>query len=632
MVFLDSLKENEITESLKYFSSYWEYFCYILKNPDVYTYKISPHYIIQEIINEIKTNGIRNAENFKLFANQIQCFLNKKELFSEETYSLWIILHEKIISPDKDRNILLHMTESILDKFDSQDYKTLLFNNLYAELRLTTANKDTIKALAGTLIFELLFSGFSLSYIEKLIRDIFSGYSIQIIGSENHFITSYPLKYKSDSNNNEEYIKNASEEMDNLDLSARMNRLLEIIHSPKQEYYFIFYIEGLNFDDKLSFEDIVFYSPNKETMVIDSFDPKNDVFEGANYETGMNVIVLEKCVDTEIGKRNALKRIAQICDVFRLFENSKSNFFINDTYYKILDHNKKMYKGTVGYSNEIVTKFDVIKNKENLEYVKEFSTFLFVNNSIIKSDKEILIDSLHYYRKAFECKRPEDKLLNLWITLERLFLGLNILSEKSKFERINILVRSFLFERFVFQKGWRTYNTINRLLQSKTMHNGVFIPEIDFSKKTQLKANIGEYLQYPTEIELSKFVNEIPEIITEINNGFYIDMLKDTYDFYNNHEISKREIEEILKTLRNELLMIYRQRNQIVHNASFDEIFIDFHINQLKSIVTIIFYDLFKIMNTGKNLEKSVLDIYLHSEQNIYLATKDKEYTFITQL
>lgn len=78
--------------------------------------------------------------------------------------------------------------------------------------------------------------------------------------------------------------------------------------------------------------------------------------------------------------------------------------------------------------------------------------------------------------------------------------------------------------------------------------------------------------------------------------------------------------------------MIYRQRNQIVHNASFDEILIDFHINQLKSITTIIFYDLFKIMKSGKNLEQSVLDIYLNSEQDIYLATKDKEYLFIKKL
>ena len=499
------------------------------------------------------------------------------------------------------------ITQTILKKFNTQEYKTLLFNELYTELQSTTLKKDIIKALTGNLIFECLFSGFSLRAIEKLLRDIFSGYTIQMIGSENHFVTSYPLKYKSNSDDNEEYIRNASIEMDNLNLSVRMNRLLEIITSTEQDYYFIFYIEGLNFEDTLSFIDIVFYNPNKESMVVDNFDPEKDVFEGADYETGMNVIVLEKCVDTEFGKNNALKRIAQICDVFRLFENSKTNFFINDNYYKVLDNNRKMYKGTMGYSKEIVTKFDVIKNKENLEYVKQFSTFLFANNSILKADKEVLIDSLHYYRKAFECKRPEDKLLNLWITLERLFLGLNIIPEKSKFERINILVSSFLFERFIFQKGWRTYNTINRLLQSKTMHNGVFIPEINFSKELQLKANIGEYLQYPIEIKLSKFINEIPNIANEINNCFYIDILNNTYEFYNNHEKAKKEVEGILKILRNELLMIYRQRNQIVHNASFDEILIDFHINQLKSITTIIFYDLFKIMKSGKNLEQSVL-------------------------
>lgn len=632
MVFLDSLNENEITEGLKYFTSYWEYYCYILQNPDVYTSVMTPHYLVKEIMSEIKTNSDKNTENYNFFLNKSELYLAKKSLFPDNIFSLWIILHEKLKESDKDLSIILHLCESLSDSFNSEDYQIYIFNQIKKQILDSNFQKDILENLIEIFIFEYIFHSFSLKYIEKLPRNIFAKYYIQEFENRKHFSTNYPLKTKNTFTNYDDFIIAASNEMDNLNFQIRFNRLIELLNSVQDYYYFIFYIEGICFDEQLDFENITFYNPKKISMVNDEFDPEKDIFDGANYEIGMNVIAKVKCFDIDYGKEIAIKEIEQLCDIFKLFDNSKIKYFLNTTYYKILDDKRSMTMGTLGFSKESISKFDLMKNNDNIPFIKDFVNLLYGKNELSNKDKEILIDILHYYRKATESTRPEDQLLNFWIALEKLFLSYDFTNKKSKFEKVNIIVRSFLIERFIFQRGWRIYNHIDRLLKTKTTHNGYFVSEIDIPVELQLEANIGEHLQYPITIQLSKFVNKISELVKVIDNTFFIDELNKTYAFYYNHEQAKKEIEKNLKDIRNELLMIYRQRNQIVHNATYDETMIKFNIAQIKSITTIVIYDLFKGLKEKKSLDKAILDIYIQAEQDIYLATNDKNYLFIKRL
>ena len=75
--------------------------------------------------------------------------------------------------------------------------------------------------------------------------------------------------------------------------------------------------------------------------------------------------------------------------------------------------------------------------------------------------------------------------------------------------------------------------------------------------------------------------------------------------------------------------MIYRQRNQIVHNATYDKTLIEFNIAQIKSIVLMVLYDLLNGLKKEESLEKIIMDYYIQAEQDIYLATKDDSYLFI---
>ncbi len=98
MIFLEEiLNENEITENLKYFVNYWEFFCNSIENPSVYTTVMTPHYLVREIIDELETNGTDNYSNFRFFQEQNEKFLNNTILFDKDLKSLWILLHEKLM-------------------------------------------------------------------------------------------------------------------------------------------------------------------------------------------------------------------------------------------------------------------------------------------------------------------------------------------------------------------------------------------------------------------------------------------------------------------------------------------------------------------------------------------------------
>lgn len=102
MVFLDDvLNENEITENLRYFVNYWEYFCNLLKNPNPYTTVMTPHYLVKEIKNEFTVNGKENSNNMKYFFELIGVYRKQSYLFDSDINSLWILLHEKFQEPEK---------------------------------------------------------------------------------------------------------------------------------------------------------------------------------------------------------------------------------------------------------------------------------------------------------------------------------------------------------------------------------------------------------------------------------------------------------------------------------------------------------------------------------------------------
>lgn len=476
--------------------------------------------------------------------------------------------------------------------------------------------------MTATIIFQFIFEQYSIKTIKKLITDIFSSYSLY--ERENGKIilhTNYPLVTRFENEDYEEYVKKASDEMNNLTLEKRFDRLYELLISDTQIYYFIFYIKGIFFENKVDFADVSFYNPKISPILDPNNKFENDIFNEEDYEIGMNVIVLQDGKDVISAKSNALKKINKICDFILLYSNLKNQICINEACYRVLDENKKLCSWTTGLSKDYLWRHDVIIDEESENNIINQYQKICNNKNILEHDKDIIFDSLHFYRKAKESDSQEEKLLNYWIALERLFLDFDTF--ESKFDRTCNFVQSILLERFIFQNGWNCYNIIDNLLRT---------PTIQISKELQIKANIGPSLNYPTTIKLQDFVDSIPEIIKYSRNLVANDIMQNVKDFYYNHKFANKEIMNKKEEIRNVLLMIYRQRNQIVHNAKYDNTLIEYNIAQAQSITTIVLSALVNEINEHSSIKDVALDFYIRSEQDIYLATKEHDYLFVEKL
>ena len=629
MVFLeDVLNENEITENLRYFVSYWEYFCNAVEQPSIYTPIMTPHFLVREILNELNTNGTENSSTFKYFFSQNQSFLSKKYLFDEDSYSLWILLHEKL--KEKEVVVIDSIVNKLIQHFSSNEYQVFLFSSLKSIVLSSEAKFDNIKSLTETIIFQFIFEQYSIKTIKKLITDIFSSYSLEKRENEKvYFHTNYPLVTNFENDDYEEYVKKASDEMNNLTLEKRLDRLYKLLINDTQIYYFIFYIKGIFFENKVDFTDVTFYNPKISPVLDPNNKFENDIFNGENYEIGMNVIVKQKGKDIISAKLAAIKKINKTYDFILLHSNLKGKISINDACYRILDENKEFRSWSMGTSKDYLWRHDVIIDEESENKIINKYQKICNNENILEHDKDIIFDSLHFYRKAKESDSQEEKLLNYWIALERLFLDFDTF--ESKFDRTCNFVQSILLERFIFQKGWNCYNIIDNLLRNQFFYRDNMISEIEIPKELQIKANIGPDLNNSI-IKLQNFINSIPEIQQYSKNLVANDIMQNVKDFYYNHKFANKEILNKKEEIRNVLLMIYRQRNQIVHNAKYDNTLIEYNIAQAQSITTIVLSVLVNEINEHFSIKDVALDFYIKSEQDIYLATKEDDYLFVEKL
>lgn len=632
MVFLEEvLNENEITDNLRYFTNYWEYFCKSVEQPTVYTTIMTPQYLAKEIIDELQTNGTNNNSTLKYFLDQNTIFLKEKVLFDIDTYSLWILLHEKLTEKDKNVNILKSIAEKLELKFKSPEYKQFLFDNLKQIIKELENQFNKVKVLTESIIFEFIFEHYSIDSIKKMIRNIFSFYSYDDYGNgDRRFFTNYPLKVKMEKDNYDDYVKKACAEIQNLNLESRVNRLYELLISEPKTWYFIFYLKGICLNKSVTYGDVTFYNPKNEPVIKSENEFENDIFSHADYKIGMNVIVLQAGQDIKNAKIDAVKKIGRICDFFKLFNNSKAKLQLDDSSYRVLFEDKSLYSWAMGNDKNKIGPYDIIRDPESTKDVNNLFEKIYLNENITKNDKSIIFDSLHFFRKAIESDSQEEILLNFWISLERLFLDFDTFS--SKFERTCTFVQAILIERFIFLNGWNCYNLIDNLLKSKTGHRTGFVQEIDFPKELQIKANIGEYLSLPLTIELKKFIDCIPEIKNYSKNLVANDIMQNIYDFYKNHKKAEKEITTKIEEIKSVLLMIYRQRNQIVHNARYDKTLIEYNIAQIKSIVTIVLVDLLNALEHSNSLKDVIMNFYIKYEQDVYLATKDPNYCFMEKL
>lgn len=177
-----------------------------------------------------------------------------------------------------------------------------------------------------------------------------------------------------------------------------------------------------------------------------------------------------------------------------------------------------------------------------------------------------------------------------------------------KIEVIQCLISSnFIFE-YIYELGWEYYNHYSQVAQNK-MFNKINLPD-DLIEKANLLTKEGE------TIYLQKFITHLPEIKKLETNLFLREKIESIIQFYYNNDYSSKIIKMQIKSIEDDLLMTYRYRNLIVHNAHFDNAMLPYYIWKIRDYSGSLIRNLIhRYEKTNEKLSTLLFNIYIEKEK-----------------
>lgn len=550
----------------------------------------SPHILIEDIIVEIEENQFRNKENKKYFYFSLSDFLKNDDVIQNHFKSEFNLLRRDFNS-DK-TNYILTLCKQINQTFKKGVYfqKTL---ELTKEILLDDSEIDInfvkkINYYSQSLIVELIRKSYSLEDVKKFLKNIFDGYHYR----DDRIITNYPhqvnyLDYKQE-NEGIDY-KKAGQEVkciiDNLSYDERIKKLSFYYNKQTEKVKYIFSIKGIIGEIDKTIFNVNFYNINnkrflEQKKIIDSEDLQWHLNENKYIQAAVDVDYLLP----ESSLKYAKSKIENALDILSCYFNINSNVRLNESNFIIINKdNRLIYSSSKKRDGDSFLSYNDAFNlnefERHIDNLEEFS-FLWKSDSNSTTVSKIK-NALHWYRKGEQSNKEADKMLNYWISIENLFnakedIKKDIFSDsnKTKFNLIQEIVACDQVFKFVYEYGWELYYYFNNKLRN--LFEKTEIPE-NLIELGQLNPKIG------TDIYLENFIKILPQLKDYEKNLFIIDKINSVIKFYSESSFTKSEILNHIEQVRNDMLMIYRFRNLIVHNAHFDNTLLPYYVWKTKS-------------------------------------------------
>lgn len=627
-----SYGESEVTEKIKYWVDLWEEVIEDFSKTIYDRELINPHLLLINLLDEIKFNGLERPGNNKYFLNKLNFYIDNDEVVKELFNTDFVLLRNELSQASRRHEYFILLCEQIMKSFQDGTYfkeSCKLLSKIILNPKWEDSDEEDILLISQNLIIELILVGYSIETIITIPRSLFDKY--KIIGNNGDFIqTEYPASvdkkdyYENGVFNLISYNEALKAEIDSLSISDRVNRLNYYFDKEPSEVYGIFHIEGLKGDIDDYVGEVNFYSPKLEAYWTDRSDSdikyKNfDEMKLKFYDEEIpysvkhdkkltygefasrikqapfaNAAVRIKYRDYKSAKRQAIEIIEKSLDILRLYICSEIPFRVKlDNFYlvdcedlsEISNYSSEetpLYKKAMCFDLKMWNFFE-----EKKDILKGFKELLF-NGDIEKYPlTSKLMYSLHWYRKAFESNRPEDKLLNYWIAIENLFtfdskngnLVLRNKEEKHKFNLVEEIIpyielscsiknvandtHYYLQERVISSHANDTSNLNGRLL--KVPNETLKICQLEFEAS-------------PKKINLVEFVQTLHLLDKYVTRKSIEKRIEYTHKFYNDRKFTSSELDRKLKQTKQDLLLIYRYRNLIVHNAHFDNKILPYYV------------------------------------------------------
>ncbi len=553
---------------LKFWLKYWGYRIKELCDLDSYDIQLkNPHFLLKEVIAEIEHNDFRNKDNKKLFKELFGDVLKYDRVFVE-LYRLDASVALK--KWDDFPLVVKTICEKILFSMDEYNYLNQIANKLQNILEnkqdLTESTKDEICLYTDLFIQEFICLGVDINDIANFIDDekvIMSDIDNVIMCDDSY----YELQ-REDYASEEEYYNAVSIRYKDRCIKEYIEIILAHFHKEAKDGYVILRLLGVKGSISYHFKDVHLYSINNATYLptdsLSEIEKENSV-----QYVNVAVKVRHKFFNTSINY--AIQRVESLLDYLSFNVKPTERLSISKQFAVIVVDGQEC-----GAFNSVEDDISHMQRYRDLEafdltpygddvndWLKEFSE----NSDIANETFKKIGQSTHWYRKAEFATKYEDKLLYSWIALESILkvsdsIRANINPKDSHIINVAKEICSSIVARNKFYSYAK--NIYIYLIHNTRNYDNYY----DFKSETIEKAKLN--IQVGDKIELAYFFKGLPNLIDEMNDEVFKRDLIKLQSFYEN----EKGITAFKNSASNDVTMIYRLRNMIVHNAVCPEFII----------------------------------------------------------
>jgi len=582
---------GEINEKIRYWADRWQE---LVDNFNVNSYGLrlsSPHLLIRAISEEIEYNSLRNAETRALFKDELSRVLKQDPVVKTAHVVEFVALIKNFETAP-----LLYLDTlcaGVLPFFASGDYFRGSLKHLVSILKTDVwAPEDAqeIGHLSNVLIVEFLLNGYHVETIRTFPPALFNQISILPNG---HPVTEFPHNVDWGSFQHEQsfdtggYAAAISSEMEGLTIEDRLNALGCFFDRPLEQGSFIFPVSGLQNASRSTFRSVTLYSPIKDSLAVrhDMATANPEMFGRDAGLSPVNVAVDLAFRDSAAASEQAAEIAEELFDWMQPHWSPTNPVEIDRLNYIVVDSQKRIIREKSGLSHHNL--FSISHHALDVDaFFQHLPTGL--ADSVVKRLMEIRADRplanklpvcLHWYRKAVEAGRGEDQLLYYWVVLERAFAfsrrdqdkkwSLTGTADTGRFRVIVEYVPVHEALTFMYDFAWQLYHYIYRLLGNRYMSvvTGQVVPYFSLSPKL-MKACAFDGSSRTVTID--DFLPNLDRIAAEVADRVVKEKVEEVAKFYRDPLVAKASISKKFSTTRDEIVLIYRLRNSIVHQGHFN--------------------------------------------------------------
>lgn len=519
------------TIKIQYAIEYWKYITSVSndkKNKKYYfnvldliwidTFLYFPKDLIQELIETIKRQKLNNNESISFFKNYFGKLLKLK---IDSLAPLEVNFKNVIKELKKNGNFiylryiakqtLLQLEKIEIGKKYIQELKQLITSD-----KSLDENKEKIKHLIHFIVFELK---------DKKIADI----------TINKCIT------------NDANIDNLIEKLDSL-----FNR-------KPIKARFIFALRGIKGYENIKINNFEIYNPNKKTLIKD--DKEREFF---NLSTNQKCMQQELCniaieldvIDLEFGKYEAVIKTNILLSLLT-YKDLKINaplYIETGTFYainsegKVIGESLSVNDDFLNYNNSKNTKQIQLSDEE----ISYFEKLIYTKNLNVVDIK--LLKSLNSKKRALEATYNHEAILWHWISIENLF-DIENSSAKIIFDNAPYIL---------------TYNFLYHFLRNEIHYlrllNFPFWDNCCVPEKVQ---KLIDTFEGKTFGEIIEIIKEILELLDK--NTFLYEKIDNLISIFTTKEKLLKFIEEFFEDIKQKIIILYKLRNKIVHEAHYEQ-------------------------------------------------------------